>query len=240
MREPESEVVHFPGGGSAAKVVAAAEPDGGGKRKGRDRAAKGKAAAVAPVPANVPVAGTEYPPAFVRASQRHDRTVLRPMRLPEVSWRTERLDDGAVRMTYGEPSREQESCEMRLVDRDAEGLLLRHATMAYVACRAKGALVTACLNPTATALGTLVRYANLPEGSLMRLQLLRLDAAEPTWHSLKVAMPAPQQPSLPVQLAIGPYIDALGTDYAFVLVDNAIRIFSLGSSLQVHRTRACT
>ena len=33
-------------------------------------------------------------------------------------------------------------------------------------------------------------------------------------------------------LALGPMMDVTGTDYAFVLADNVVRIFSLGSSMQ--------
>ena len=40
-------------------------------------------------------------------------------------------------------------------------------------------------------------------------------------------------PALPVKIVVGPRIDDLAAELAFVLVDNRVRIFSLGTGVQV-------
>ena len=57
------------------------------------------------------------------------------------------------------------------------------------------------------------------------------------WLPLRIIVPGPRHENLPIRMSLGAYIDTLGADYAFVLVDNAVRIYSLGSGLQVRIIR---
>ena len=58
-----------------------------------------------------------------------------------------------------------------------------------------------------------------------------LAAGQRKWQPLKMVFPV--QTELPTQLVIGPHMDVLASEYAYVLADNVVRIFSLGSGVQV-------
>ena len=73
----------------------------------------------------------------------------------------------------------------------------------------------------------------MPDGPQLRLQLLSLSSLE--WLPTKTMLP--MQSQMAPLLAMGPLLDVPCSDYVFVLVDNVIRIFSLGSSTQVASLR---
>lgn len=77
----------------------------------------------------------------------------------------------------------------------------------------------------------------------VRLQILRLRPADRGWMPMKIHFPTKAQPHLMTKLVIGAYLDLPATDYAYVLIDNLVRIFSLGSGVQVRvldPLRVCT
>jgi len=148
-------------------------------------------------------------------------------------WRTQRFDDATIRCTYGTPQSDAHSYEMTLIDRDAAGVLLRHATGRYTHKHGKGQLVSACLSSSASELVTLVKFTNLHEPQ-MRIQLLRLRSHEWGWLPLKIGFATTDRSRQPALLAIGPYMDSQATDHVYVLIDHVVRIFSLGSGVQVH------
>jgi hypothetical protein len=173
-----------------------------------------------------------YSQHFIYLSEQYDRTCVTPMHLPRTPWRTQRFDDTTMRYTYGSPQSDAHSFEMTLIDRDASGVLLRHATGRYTHKHGKGQLVAACLSSSASELVTLVKFTNLHE-SQMRIQLLRLRSHARGWLPLKIGFTTTDRSSQPALLAIGPYMDLQASDYVYVLIDHIVRIFSLGSGVQV-------
>uniref|UniRef100_A0A7S2HCA5 Uncharacterized protein n=1 Tax=Haptolina brevifila TaxID=156173 RepID=A0A7S2HCA5_9EUKA len=122
---------------------------------------------------------------------------------------------------------------MVVIERDAEGALRQHATCTYARKHIKGTLLAACLNPTSSELVTLVLFRKLPEGPKARLQTLRLRPDQRGWLPVKIFFPTKANRQLPTKLIISGHLDLPATDYAFVLIDNVVRIFSLGSGVQV-------
>jgi hypothetical protein len=239
--EPSTEQVHFPPAGLQRGAIGdsvALAPKG----------KKGKEPEPAPRSAGN---NTGYSDAFASASREHDWLVNAHLKLlPERPWRTQRLDDGTVRSFYGDPIEENHTCEMTIVDRDNRGTLLRHASCRYAHKRVKGSLITACLNPTSSVLVTLTLFDNLPEGPHMRIQQLSVTKGQREFLKLKVTIPLGdqggwdaqtrlllkqqgKQAERPVKMVVSSYLDLPGTDYVFLLLDNAVRIYSLGSGVQV-------
>ena len=156
-------------------------------------------------------------------------------------WRVRRDDDGSVTRMYGAPRHDAHASEVTCVTRDAAGVLLRHEVSTFAHKRLKGTLAAACMNPSASELAVLIRFPDVPEGPQMRLQLLSLakdGRGQPArkWLPMKAIIPYTRE-DLPARLCVGPHMDVPASDYAFVLLDNAVRIFSLGSGAQVRVLR---
>ena len=101
------------------------------------------------------------------------------MRLPEQPWRTTRLANGHVTRLYYEPAADAPQSEVVSVTRDADGVLMRHATCQYTYKRMHGKLVDVCLSPTGAELCALLRFDGTPEGSLLRVQTMSLSPRQP-------------------------------------------------------------
>ena len=176
--------------------------------------------------------------AYLRAVQTHEKRRIWPLRLPVHPWRVVRHDNGHVTQMFGEPKDDAHESLVETITRDAGGTLLRHATVRYYHQRTRGALAAAALHPTCSDLAVLIRFGDeVPVEQRLRLQLIALDMAGAyKWRPLSVYVPQ-HHPSLPVQLSIGPFMDATACDYAYILVDNAVRIYSLGTGVQVRVVR---
>ena len=221
-RDPEKDVQIFPKEGLSPYASAAKAPE----PKGRGR--RGRSSSPPPVePSNAP---QEYSAAFLRASAQNE-VKLRRLKLPELPWRTRRMDNGHVVRLYYEPKSDVHESEVVSVTRDENGVLFRHGTCQYVHKRVHGKLLNACLNQTASELAVLMRFDDVPEGPQLRLQTMPLAPGMRKWHPLKMIVPTTTR--LPTQLAIGPHMDVPASEYAFVLADNVVRIFSMGSGCQV-------
>ena len=172
-----------------------------------------------------------YPKRYLRLAERYDRLRIAPLRLPQQAWKTVRLDNGAVRKTFGDPERATASrpTVAHSVTRDEGGVLVRHTTSSYRLRQISGELLLACMSPSAAEMATLTYYADVPEGPQLRLMLLEL--INLTWRPVKITLP--RQTDLAPLMALGPLLDVPAADYAFLLVDNAVRVYSLGSSTQV-------
>jgi hypothetical protein len=73
------------------------------------------------------------------------------------------------------------------------------------------------------------------EGPQLRLQLLNLSTVE--WSAGSALIPVSADLAIPPQLKWGPCLDLPRSDYLFVLVENVVRIFSLGSLTMVRAIR---
>lgn len=174
-----------------------------------------------------------YTTTFARASKRWDQEKVDALKLPEQPWRISRLDDGRLVRLYGEPSTDAAASEVTSLTRDADGVLLRHATCQYEHRRVHAKLACACLNPSATELCVLLRFDDVPEGAQLRLQTMPIGSDEPRkWRPLKMTFPI-NDSSMPTRLVVGPYLDVPSSEYAFVLADNIVRMCSLGSGVVV-------
>ncbi len=175
-----------------------------------------------------------YPPVFERAAREWEQKRIAPLRLPDLAWRTVRTDTGLVRSTYGDPAKvvgTHSTAEFNSITRDTAGKLLRHTTADYKRQHCKGALVAACFNPTGSEIATVTRFNDVPEGPQLRLNVLTIEPKSRGWLPLKITLPIATS-TTPV-LAIGPFFDVPQSDYAYLLVDNVLRIYSLGSGLLV-------
>ena len=76
-------------------------------------------------------------------------------------------------------------------------------------------------------------YPPPPLGPQVRLQLLELSTLD--WLPMKATFPMVSQ--LAPLMAMGPLMDVPASDYIFILVDNAVRVLSLGSGTQVASLR---
>ena len=76
-----------------------------------------------------------------------------------------------------------------------------------------------------------MRFDDVPEGPQLRLQLLRLDPEERKWLPTRLTVPVTT--NLPVRMALGPMLDVPASDYVYLLVDNVVRVYSMGSAVQV-------
>ena len=186
-----------------------------------------------------------FPEAFLRSSRAYDASRVVPLHLPAIPWRTARLGDGSVCATYDagsyrqrlQPNELGSGQELRqgafvTVTRDAEGVLLKHETAHFRRKQLAGDLVAACLTPSANELVTLIYFSSAGEGPLLRLQLLDLrHESSQTWLPTTVTVPVTSRRR--PRLAIGPLFEYTGTDYVYLLVDNLVRILSLGSGEEV-------
>ena len=78
----------------------------------------------------------------------------------------------------------------------------------------------------------MIYFPDAGEGPLLRLQLLGLHrGSNEAWLPTKITIPMTSRRR--PRIAIGPLFDATGTDYVYVLVDNCVRVLSLGSGEQV-------
>jgi len=175
--------------------------------------------------------------------------------------------EGATRYTYylGKGDVEaigEDGGEFVSITRDADGNLLRHTTAKYYWRQTRGQLVAAALSPSAGELATLVylpmddpprqssrrrskasgrRESNVGpalgqeagEGPQLRLQVLNLETLE--WAKGSALLPAATL--LRPRLAWGPMLDVPLSDYIYVLADNVVRIYSLGSLSVVRSIR---
>jgi hypothetical protein len=109
-----------------------------------------------------------YSNAFRRAAARWEHERVIPLKLPAQPWRTTRFENGDVERLYGEPKQEAHASDVTAITRDADGVLMRHATYVYTHKRVHGTLLNACLNPTADELAVLMRFNDVPEGPQLR------------------------------------------------------------------------
>ena len=130
-----------------------------------------------------------YPKRYLRLAERYDRLRIAPLRLPQQAWKTVRLDNGAVRKTFGDPERATASrpTVAHSVTRDEGGVLVRHTTSSYRLRQISGELLLACMSPSAAEMATLTYYADVPEGPQLRLMLLELIGL--TWRPVKITLP---------------------------------------------------
>jgi len=176
-----------------------------------------------------------YPSKFLKIVRRYEAMRVKPLSLPETPWRVYRHDNGSVRKTYGDADGVPELGTARFVSvtRDEGGVLMRHTTSSYRWETLKGELAAACLSPSGHELATLIYFADVPEGPQVRLQLLELSTLD--WLPMKATFPMVSQ--LAPLMAMGPLMDVPASDYIFILVDNAVRVLSLGSGTQVASLR---
>ena len=117
------------------------------------------------------------------ARQRYDRLRIAPLRLPQQAWKTVRLDNGAVRKTFGDPERATASRPTaHSVTRDEGGVLVR--TRARTGSARSRRL--SAMSPSAAEMATLTYYAGVPEAAApaMLLELINL-----TWRPIKLTLP---------------------------------------------------
>ena len=223
-RKPDGDSTLFPPDGLAPVAEPAPDPRGRSARRGKS-ASKLLESGRAP---------GSYSKVYLKAARRWDKERVRPLRLPEQPWRTTRLDNGHVVRLYNEPKADASQSEVVSITRDGRGVLLRHATCEYNHKRVHGRIVNACLTPTGQELATLMRFDDVPEGSQLRLQTMPLankEEVQRRWNPLRALFPVTTD--LPTQLCVGPHMDVPASDYVFVLADNVVRIFSLGSGTAV-------
>ena len=247
--DPGGTTLHFPAAAGAGAKAARR-----GRGKSRDENATGSGAITDLGTLDVGGDGTAdglvdsttiYSPTYLRSMRRHEGLKIGPLRLPEHAWRTVRHDSGHVTRMYNPPKEDAHEGLVECITHDAGGVLVRHASTRYFHKRVRGILAAAAINPTGSDLAVLVRFGeDVPVAQRLRLQLLDIMPGESAqglalghkWHPMKIHIPC-AAPQLPIRLCVGPPLDVPASDYAFVLVDNAVRIYSLGSGVQVRVIR---
>lgn len=213
-------------------------------------------------PQTLTVPSAPYPKSFLALLAKYEANVIAKLDLPAQPWRTLRLDvpERATRYTYYVGPGEvegigEEGGPFVSITRDDEGRLLRHTTATYKWRVTRGELAAVAFSPAGTELATLLyfdmselknkrrrgsapsaQYGGLDgEGPQLRLQLLNLSTVK--WSAGSALIPVSADLASPPQLKWGPCLDLPLSDYLFVLAENVIRIFSLGSFTMVRAIR---
>jgi len=213
-------------------------------------------------PGDLEIPPTPYPMWYKKLLLRYEAKAIAPLNLPAHPWRTLRLDfpENATRYTFytGPGSVEdisEDGGEFVSITRDEHGNLLRHTTATYKWRVTQGELCAAAFSPSGTELATLLFFEMTDakvkkkkrhpaesgegvlngEGPQLRLQVLNLTTTQ--WAPGSALIPASASIMSSPLIRWGPCLDLPLADYLYVLVENVVRIFSLGSLTMVRAIR---